>query len=190
MVKIAFLVEGQTEEILINHLNSIGWFEQFGIEIIANINVEGNGNFCSHNIKKFISQANTLNPDKIIILTDLECDPCIESTKSRLGDCQDCVVVVTKKAIESWILADTQLMRKLTKNEEFYYEFPESTASLPLDEIKNILNNHNARGVGPSKPRFVSRAIRDGFDINNISNHPNLQSIKYFTEKLKQIGGV
>ena len=150
MVKVAFLVEGQTEEILINHLESIGWFEQFNLSIIANINVEGNGNFCSHNIGKFISQAKTLNPNKIIILTDLECDPCIESTKNRLGNCDDCIVIVTKKAIESWFLADTKLMQKLTANQEFYCEFPEGTNPMPIDEIKNILSQNSVRGIGPS----------------------------------------
>jgi len=187
MVKVVFLVEGQTEEILINHLSQIGWFEQFNISIIANINVEGNGNFCSSNINKFILQAKNLNPEKIVILTDLECDPCIESTKNRLGSCDDCTVVVTKKAIESWLLADTELMRKLTQNETFYFEYPETTELMPIDTIKNILNQHSVRGTGPSKPRFVTRAINEGFDMSKVLEHPNLQSAKYLVDKLTSI---
>lgn len=188
MVRVAFLVEGQTEEILINHLVSIGWFEQFNITVVVNVNVEGNGNFCSHNINKFIHQAKTFNPDKIVIFTDLECDPCIQSTKKRLGDCNSCITIVIRKAIESWFLADTSLMRRLTQNDAFYYEFPESTKCMPIDTIKEALKANAVRGTGPSKPRFINRVIKEGFDIESIVKHPNLQSIKYFIDKLSKVG--
>jgi|SaaInl8_200m_RNA_FD_contig_91_115641_length_4420_multi_3_in_0_out_0_5 hypothetical protein len=188
MVDIVFLVEGESEEVLIDHLKEIKWFEQFNLNIKLIINVGGNGNFCSHNIGKFVSQAKMLKPDKIIIFTDLECDNCIEQTKERLGTCNDCTVVVSRKALESWFLSDTALMIKITNNSDFYYELPESTIDMPIDTIKLVLAQNNVRGTGPSKPRFIKRMIRDGFDIQRASQHQNSNSINYFIEKIKTIG--
>lgn len=79
-------------------------------------------------------------------------------------------------------------MQKLTANQEFYCEFPEGTNPMPIDEIKNILSQNSARGIGPSKPSFAQRVIKEGFDIDSIRNHPNLQSVKYFVNKLENIG--
>lgn len=188
MVDIVFLVEGESEEILISHLKDIKWFEQFNLNIKLIINVGGNGNFCSHNIGKFVSQAKKLNPDRIIIFTDLECDNCIEQTKDRLGTCDDCIVIVSRKALEAWFLADTLLMNKITSNSNFYYELPESTTNMPIDTIKQILTENNARGTGPSKPRFIKRLITEGFDIQRASEHQNASSINYFIQKIQLIG--
>jgi len=188
MVDIGFLVEGETEEILINHLKNIDWFEQFGINIVSVINLKGNGNFCAKNIEKFIIQAKAFEPKHIILLTDLECDPCIEKTKERLGDCSDCITIIARKAIESWILADTNLMQTITNNKEFIYNTPETTSTMPFDEIVSVLKDNNAKGTGPSKPRFLKRVIKQGFDIDSANQHLNIPSLNYFIDKLKNIG--
>ncbi len=187
MVDIAFLVEGETEEILISHLRDIDWFKQFNINIVSIINLKGNGNFCAKNIEKFIIQAKAFNPEHIILLTDLECDPCIEKTKARLGDCVDCITVIARKAIESWMLADTELMKKITNNLSYVCIEPENTKDMPFDEIVNILKENNTKGTGPSKPRFLKRLIKQGFDIDRAKEHNNIQSLNYFIDKLNNI---
>lgn len=185
MVKdIVFLVEGETEEIIVKHLNDIKWFGQFQIDIKAIINVGGNGNFCTHNISKFVKQAETFNPYKIVILTDMDCSPCVEETKNRLGLCNNCVLVLAKKAIESWFLADTDFMRKLTINSSYYCASPEATLVMPFDEMGNILRLSHQRGTGPSKPRFAKRVIRDGFSIDSALTHTNATNLQYFKNKL------
>ena len=188
MVDIAFLVEGDTEEILISHLNNSGWFDQFKIKIVSIINLKGNSNFCANNIEEYIVQAKAFNPSKIILLTDLECDPCIKKTKSRLGDCNDCITIIARKAIESWILADTELMRRITNNSTYICSEPENTPDMPFKKIADILKENNAKGTGPSKPRFLKRMIRQGFNIDRASKHTNIQSLNYFITKLKEIG--
>lgn len=187
MVDVAFLVEGETEEILITHLKNIGWFESFNISIVSIINLKGNGNFCAKNIEKFIIQAKVFNPKQIILLTDLECDLCIEKTKNRLGDCNDCITVIARKAIESWILADTKLMRTITNNDTFVYDKPELTENMPFDTIVSVLKEHHVKGTGPSKPRFLKRMIKQGFDMNRANEHQNIDSLKYFFDKLDKL---
>jgi len=187
MVKVAFLVEGETEEILINHLKQINWFEKYSLDIVSIINLKGNGNFCTKNIEKFIAQAKAFNPKHIVLLTDLECDPCIEKTKDRLGDCDDCVTIIARKAIESWILADSKLMKKITDNSSFECLSPELTTEMPFEVIANILKEHSTKGTGPSKPRFLKRVIKQGFSLDSACLHPNIGSLNYFIDKLSKL---
>jgi len=186
MVKVVFLVEGDSEYVLINHLNKKNWFRKFNIKILANINVVGNGELCVKNIEKYIHQAKTFDPDKILILTDLDCDECVIKTKERLGDCDICVYVIAKKALESWILADTELLKELTKDKKFYCTDPE-THLKPFEKISDIFRKYNIRGTGPSKPRFFKKILKLGFDIDRASNHTNISSLKYFIDKLGEL---
>jgi len=187
MVNIVFLVEGETEEILVSHLAKTRWFDQFSLNVIAIINVRGNGNLCPHNISKYVNQANTLNPDKIIILTDLDCSPCIEETKIRLGTCSECILIVAKKAIESWFLADTPLMQKIMQDDGFYLGSPETTDKMPFDVINDLLKAKGIRGTGPSKPRFAKKMIKEGYDIDSAIAHASSHSIQYFKNKMEAL---
>lgn len=185
MVKdIVFLVEGETEEIIVKHLEQTKWFGQFQIDIKAIINVGGNGNFCTHNISKFVKQAETFQPYKIVVLTDMDCSTCVEEAKKRLGFCNKCVLVLAKKAIESWFLADTDFMRTFTLNGSYYCVSPETTVMMPFDEMGNILRLNNQRGTRPSKPRFAKRVIRDGFSIDRALMHSNATNLQYFKNKM------
>ena len=87
--------------------------------VFAGTNGSGKSNIfealeCPQNIAIFIEQAKTHNPDKIIILTDLECDPSITQTKERLGDCDECIIIIARKSFEAWFLADDALLSNMT----------------------------------------------------------------------------
>lgn len=102
MVIVAFIVEGKVKKFFIDSLNKQGWFDKYNIEKIGpTIDVKGGGNLCPRNMPQFVEQIKTFNPDKIFILTDLECDPYVEKTKDRLGTCDICIVVLARKAIEA-----------------------------------------------------------------------------------------
>jgi hypothetical protein len=189
MVKVLFIVEGKVEKIFIDHLHEKKWFEQFGIQKVGpTIDAKGGGNLCPENIDDFIRQAETHSPDKIVILTDLECDPCIGKTKKRLGDCELCKIVITRKAIESWFLADDNLLSKLSEKRCTHYETPENTSKMPFDTFK-VLAKRLALRRGPgSKTMFVKRVLREGFDIEKAAAHEHCKSAWYFVETMKGIG--
>jgi hypothetical protein len=188
MVKVVFIVEGECEKILVEYLVEKGWFDQFGLEVLMPvIDVQGGGNLCPHNILPFIEQAKTLDTDKIVILTDLECSPCVTETKSRLGGCDDCRLVVAKKALEAWFLADDALMQNLLKLNTFSVSAPESTPNMPLDYFKMLLKQYDLQGVGPSKPRFTKRLLKMGFDMDRALAHPDVSSLHYFKKTLESL---
>lgn len=183
MVKVAFIVEGKVEKIFIDFLESEGWFTQKNIQKVApTIDAKGGGNLCPQNMQVFVEQVKVFNPDKIFILTDLECDPCVEKTKERLGDCDICVVVLAKKAIEAWFLADSEILKKFTNEELSYFEYPEKTEFMPYDVFKDILMEYTGRGT--SKVKLAKNILRNGFDIERVAMHPNCQSAKYFVDKV------
>lgn len=188
MVKVAFIVEGKVEKIFIDFLEEKGWFSQKNIHKVGpTIDAKGGGNLCPHNIQEFVDQAQTCNPDKIFILTDLECDPCIEKTKERLGNCDSCVIVIARKALEAWFLADDFLLRALTKNALTHYQMPETTSEMPYETFKGLLVEHTGRGTG-SKVMFAKKVCKQGFDIEMASQHENCQSAKYFLDKINSVG--
>ena len=104
-----------------------------------------------------------------------------------MGDCIDCVTIIARKAIESWILADTELMRKITNNTAYICIEPENTINMPFEEIAIVLKENNAKGTGPSKPRFLKRLIKQGFDVDRAKKHQNIKSLNYFINKLNDI---
>ncbi len=51
MVKVAFLVEGDVEKMIIDDLKQKSWFDKFNMEIVGEtVNVRGGGNLCPKNI--------------------------------------------------------------------------------------------------------------------------------------------
>lgn len=189
MVKVAFLVEGKVEKTLIDFLVKDGWFNQFNIEQVGpTIDVKGGGGLCPHNMLAFVEQARTYNPDKILILTDFECDLCVTKTKERLGDCDICVIVLARKAIEAWFLADDNVISQLTRGGIRHHEEPENTILMPYDTLKELALEYTDSGVG-SKIMLCNKVLkRINFRIENAAAHPNCDSAQYFLDKLRLIG--
>lgn len=188
MVTVMFIVEGECEKILVEHLIDQNWFAQFELQVMKPvINVSGGGNLCPHNINTHIELAKSLGTEKIVILTDLECSPCVTQTKARLGGCDDCRLVVTKKALEAWFLADDALMQNLLNLNAFSVSTPEITPAMPLDYFKVLLKEHNKQGVGPSKPRFTKRLLKMGFDMDKAMAHSQASSLHYFKKTLENL---
>jgi len=187
MVKVAFIVEGKVEKLFIDSLEENGWFAQKSIKKVApTIDAKGGGNLCPQNMQVFVEQVKVFTPDKIFILTDLECDPCVEKTKERLGSCDICVVVLAKKAIEAWFLADGEILKKFTNEKVSYFKYPEKTDLMPYDIFKNILMEYTGRGT--SKIKLAKNILKNGFDIEKVARHPECQSAKYFVDKIKSCG--
>ena len=189
MVKVAFIVEGDVERIMIDHLQDTGWFEAKGIEQVGpTIDAKGGGNLCPRNLSIFIDQAKVFKPDCIFVLTDLECDPCITKTKERIGDCDICNIIIARKAVEAWFLADTEIVSSLTKGALRDYARPEETSDMPYDTIKALMKAHTNRGPG-SKVALAQKVMRSGFDIARSAAHAECSSASYFIAKIEAMAG-
>lgn len=137
------------------------------------------------NISVFIDPARTFSPDFIVILTDLECDPCISETRNRLGSCDRCFLVVAKRTVESGFLADSLLISGMCR-QRISVEFPKATEQMLFDALKRLLVEKTGTGPG-SKVSFVQKALRLGFSVDNAASHPNCLSAKYFVQKLEAL---
>lgn len=188
MVNVVFIVEGKVEQIFIDFLHKSQWLVNKNINKLGpTIDVKGGGNLCPKNMQTFVEQALTYNPDRIFILTDLECDPCIEKTKERLGVCDLCTTVIARKAIEAWFLADNNVLATLTNGHVQSFEAPETTEQMPYETYKSLLVEHTGRGTG-SKVTFARKIFKSGFDIERAATHENCKSAKYFIDKIVATG--
>ncbi len=194
MVRIGFVVEGDGEKLLIESANFRNWATQQGLEICDPvINACGGGNLCSKQIDVYITQClNQAKPDKIVVLTDLECDPCVTAVKRRIGNQGVAKVFVAKKAVEAWFLADTQAINKWLGQTDFVEANPELTLEMPWQRLKQIVHELEQQGIkvrGPGdKLPFTKKMLKHyGFSIERAANHPHGASAKYFLEKLPNI---
>lgn len=193
MVTVGFVVEGASDERLVNSDSFKNLLESnYGLEIVKVISADGNSNMCSRLIGTYIDLLKKqANPDRIIVLADLDpekCAPCITKRKEIIGNQHIDLVVIARKAMESWFLADTIAMQLWTKDQDFYEEYPEKTAQMPWDRLKEIALEKTGRGAGKCKINFARKFIKNHqFDIRRAAEHPNCPSAKYFVEKLNSL---
>lgn len=195
MVTVGFVVEGDSEEFLPQSPAFRSWLrDECNLAVVDPVvNAGGNGNMCSRKIKVYVDKLKIqANPDKVVVLADLDpdsCAPCIEKRKEIIGEGGGIdLVVIARKAIESWFLADTEAMRSWTGDPGFFEDLPEAANGMPWDRLKQI-GIDNGRGPGNSKPFFAKRFIQDsGFDPRRAGQHPNCPSARYFVERLCALG--
>lgn len=189
MVRLGFIVEGETEKIICESENFKSWLRRLNIELVLPvIDAKGGGNLLPHNIETLVEVLKGKNVDKIVVLTDIENEPDIATVKNRISSEELHDVFVTLKAIESWFLASTPALRVWLKDSEYYIDNPEDLSILPWDKLKQITKQLGKEGPGPSKPMFAKKMIdRFNFDIEDVLNHDNCSSIKYIQDKLGSI---
>ncbi len=183
VVKIGFIVEGETEALILNSDNFKAILRDLNLVTVGIINAGGNKNLLPHNI--LVHQANLIKKgaEKIVILTDLDDDQCITKTKERITERDKQDIIVAIKQIESWFLADSILLTHLF-NQSFTFDYPEKE-NVPFNTLRALLIQFKGRGI-PKKVPMASKMINSGFSIQNAANHPNCPSANYFLTKLKQ----
>lgn len=189
MVKLGFIVEGETEKIICESENFKSWLLSLNIELILPvIDAKGGGNLLPHNIETLINILKGKGVDKIVVLTDIESEPNIATVKNRIISSELHDVFVTLKAIESWFLASTPSLRSWLKNTDYYIDDPENLTTLPWDRLKDITKQLGKEGPGPSKPMFARKMVdRFGFNILDVLAHEKCSSIKYIHHKLSEL---
>jgi hypothetical protein len=152
MVKLGFIVEGETEKIILEQSDFFNYLQSLNIAYIAEvIDAKGNGNLLPYNIIPHTKVLEDKGATQIFILTDLDDDQCITNTKQRISPLAHHVVTVSTKTIEAWFLADSVAMGAFLKEPSFNYDFPENLSD-PLEEIRSLRIAKTGRGFGNSKP--------------------------------------
>lgn len=182
MVTVGFVVEGPSDKKLVESESFQRWMPA------------ATANCSSRKITAFVDKLKiqAKNPDKVIVLADLDpdrCAPCISKRKEIIGNDGIDLIVIARKALESWFLADTEAMRRWTGNKGFYEDQPETLSGIPWDRLKEIGRDRDrGRGPGASKIIFARKFIRhQGFDVRRAAEHPACPSARYFVERLRAL---
>ncbi len=192
MVKVGFIVEGDSEKILIESTEFRKWSGDQGLEICSPvINAKGGGNLLPHHIKPMLAQFARSQPDHILILTDLEGAADVETVKSRITTEHTNLIFIAVKALEAWFLADTDAMRRWLKAPEFFEPTPEQTPGMPWERLKEVAKAHGSQGPGSNKIIFAKKmcgvALR--YELERAAAHPACPSAKAFRDGLVELGG-
>jgi hypothetical protein len=75
--------------------------------ILPAIDAKGGGNLLPDRIEALREELLSRNAQTIVILTDLDTGNCITSTRKRIAERADQIIVVAVKQIEAWFLSDT-----------------------------------------------------------------------------------
>jgi hypothetical protein len=186
VVKVGFIVEGETEKLIIDSENFQSLLTELKIDCVSEaINASGNGNLLPQNIIPFRETLKDLGAEYIIILTDKDNDACITMTRQRVTEREKQIIIVAVQQIESWFLADSQTLSTMTEP-DFFFELPES-ASVPFETIGNLILTKKGRGIGTRKTRFALNFLRNGFSHQRVAQHPNCHSAAYFLNKLRSL---
>jgi len=185
MVKVAFIGGGESESIFLKNLRIKEELKSLGIEIVKVLNARGENNLDASNISPLVEECRLYSPDVVIVLADVENDPCFTIAKRRIGEQPD-KILLARKAFEAWLLADTAAMRKKF-GAAYSYPNPENTPTLPWEEIKRVSKLHN-KNPPSSKPAFTREMVdRHGFSLLSASKHPYCPSAKYFVDTVRSL---
>lgn len=190
MVKVGFIVEGDSEKVLIESLGFKKWALAQGLEICSPvINAKGGGNLLPHHIEPMLAQFERSKPDRIVILTDLEDAPSIDSVKNRITTDHTDLIFVAVKALEAWFLADTHAMQQWLKDPEFFEIAPEQTPDMPWERMKELAKVRDVRGPGGTKVIFAKKMCGPlGFQLDSAASHPSCPSAATFRDALADLG--
>lgn len=192
MVKVGFIVEGDSEKVLIESAGFRKWAGDQGLEICSPvINAKGGGNLLPHHIKPMLAQFARSQPEHIVILTDLEDAADVEAVKARITTEHTKLIFIAVKALEAWFLADTDAMRRWLNVPDFFEPTPEQTLEMPWERLKEVAKAHNSRGPGSNKVIFAkkmcSSALR--YELERAAAHPACPSARAFRDGLVELGG-
>ena len=193
MVKVGFVAEGECDTFVLESNNFRKLAESLDIYVCPEIiNAHGEGNLRYLNLIDFVNlcydQAET--PDKIIVLSDLETDPCVTEVKKRINPSGMAdKIIVARKALESWFLADHEGLSRYLGKEFPIVEFPEQTQVMPWDELRQRTISVNKRGIGQLKKAFAKKFVKtqEHFSLERAAQHPNCPSALYFLTALQDL---
>lgn len=191
MVKVGFIVEGDTEKLIVESPAFVDWLVANGITLVSPVvNAKGGGNLLPRNIGPFVATLQRAQAEHIVILTDLENEANPAAVRARIGQQQNHLIFIAVKAIEAWFLADTQALRKWLDIATIEELTPEATPDFPWERLKSIARENQKRGPG-SKLIFAKHMVKTyGFTIANAAQHSNCPSVVEFADGIVALGNI
>ncbi len=189
MVKVGFIVEGDTEKIIFESDPFQSFLKGLNLQCVGIFNATGRGNLKNPNptISSFFEILKDRQVNKVFIVADLEENPCVAQAKEELHVFDNAIqtTIVVVKAIESWFLADSTAISQMLKS-KIYINEPEKMEGRPFDHLSFLALKYIGRGIG-NKKIFAKQILRFGFSIQQAACHPNCKSAKYFIEQLRKV---
>ncbi|TWC16206.1 MULTISPECIES: DUF4276 family protein [unclassified Pseudomonas] len=188
MVKVGFIVEGDSEKIVIESADFRALLLENDFELVNPVvNAKGGGNLLPQNIDAYLTRLDQQAVDRIVVLTDLEDEESVDVVRARVSNDRIDITFVAVKALEGWFLADSSAIRKWLDVHHFDEPQPEQTLNKPWDRLKEISNELGKRGPG-NKTAFAKKMVKHyGFSIRQAASHPECPSAKelvsYFTRQ-------
>lgn len=183
MVKVGFIVEGDSESIVISAPAFARFLNASGYELVHPvINAKGGGNLLPQHSEVFISQLQQAGAEKICVLTDLEDAPSVNAVRQRIAHNDIDIAFIAVKALEAWFLADTHAMRIWLRDDSFYEEFPEGTGTMPWERLREYGRQPGKKGTG-NKVSFAKRMVAYyDFTLSGAAQHANCPSARELVE--------
>ena len=180
MVKVGFIVEGDSEKIVIESSRFKDFLKSCNCQLITPvINAGGGGNLLPKNSDVYLARLRQLSVDKILVVTDLEMEPSVAVVRERIHNPDIDIIFVAVKALEAWYLADTTAMQNWLGDKNFCEPHPEQTVAMPWDRLAEIARQLDKRGPGKSKTAFAKRMVKHhGFSIESAASHPDCPSAR------------
>ena len=197
MVKVGFLVEGDTEKVIVQSEAFQDLCKSLGIEVIRNVfpphkKERGKDIFKNpEKIASFINILSDMGASVIFCIRDLEDLPNISIAKAEIASVDKRITkIIVVRKIESWFLADIVTIEKYFNN-AVTSQFPEvqfpELLFRPDEKLKEVsVATRNGKGIG-DKLLFAKSLVRNGFSIQRAAAHPNCHSARYFLNKLSNI---
>jgi hypothetical protein len=194
MVKVGFIVEGDSEKIVIESSDFKAFLQENDFELVNPVvNAKGGGNLLPQNIDAYLGRLDQQAVDIIVVLTDLEDEVSVDFVRERIENARINSIFVAVKALEGWFLADSVAMNKWLGIDDFNEQQPEQTQNKPWDRLKEISNSLGKRGPG-NKTAFAKKMTKHfGFSIRQAALHPQcpsaLELVRYFAEQNRPNNG-
>ena len=195
MVTAGFIVEGDSESILLKDDSFINFLSSINIackkELVINAqgknnlyHPHGDFNAIERKVTGWLETLKDKGADAIFFLIDFDnSDTCFTAVKEKIFKQSGNTIIVAKQALEAWYLADEGALTLYLKKKIAQIENPEIFIN-PFEKIKELRNLHKGRGISDKKI-LTKDMIRSGFSLLKAAAHPNCLSAKYFVEKLR-----
>lgn len=178
-LKVGFICEGESDEIILQSPKFVALLDRFNLELAYIQPTGGKKQMEDGRIEPYYRKVLDNGAEKIIVLKDGD-DDCKES-KLKVGNYEHLIVTIAVKELESWFLADSNLLSNLAKTNK-QIEFPELE-----NDPKSFINTIRKKTFKGSPPALANSMVINGFSIENAAKHPNCPSAKYFIKKLESL---
>ncbi len=197
MVTIGFLVEGDSEAILLKSDSFQAYLHSLNLvcntDLVINAKSKSylyhpTGDFSKLELRVsgWLLSLEDKGAEKIFILLDMDnSDASYTIFKSKVCSRPVDIIIVAKQELEAWYLADTIALRKFLAADIDAILHPENYLE-PLEELKKLRLLYQKRGVSDKKV-LTKNMLANGFSLESAAIHPNCPSATYFRDKLLSV---